>query len=262
MDGAGGAHGLALAAELALGRVYVSNVAFHDYGFVRAGFGADAATYAGVGTGLLGNRALVLVHAAYKHPHAAGTFGPELDDALGAGLHAGAAGGALFLVHYRKTCGRIHGKGAKLADSHAVPATKASVRASSIPGIEGRFHLARCKSVIVIDGGTGVACAIASDHCNHGSLFLDLVAKDGSHFGHSLVAANGAIVVVQVRGLDGGLCKGSAAGKPATAAVGSGHGLFYIVNARILLYLEALGNKEKDQRKDQAQSGNHYDCPE
>ena len=69
-------------------------------------------------------------------------------------------------------------------------------------------------------------------------------------------------MAVQIGGFDCALCKGTAAGKAAAAAVGAGHCLLYQVYAGIFLNLEAFCHKVEDQCEHKAQNGHHCNCPD
>ena len=261
MDCTRRANGLALTAKLALGIIDVGHIVFENNSIVRTGLGADAATDAGIRTGLLHGRATVLVHAAHEHPHATGSFRTQFDDGFRAGLRAGTASRTFFLVHHRQTGNGIHRQGAELAGLYAVPATQAAERAAGITRVQGRFHTAGLHTLIFIDPGTGLTGSVAADHRYHGGLLLNLVSEDGSHLGHDIVSANGTIIVVQVRGFDSRLGEGTATRETAAAAIRTWHHLLHLIDARILHHLELQGYKIEDNRQHQSQKGDDHKGP-
>ena len=227
-----------------------------------AGLDADAAADASVRARLPGGRALVLVDAGDVFTHAARTFGAEFDDAFRTGFRAGAAGGALGLVHNRKSCGGIHVDRVELAGGNAVAAAEAAERATGIAGIERGFHLAGGVTVVLVGLRTDFAAAVAADHGDLGGLGLDLIAEDGRHLRHRVVAADRAEMAVQVGRLHGRLRERPAAGEAAAAAVGARHRLLDFVDARVFLYLELLRHEVEDQREQEAEHGDGRNGPD
>ena len=120
--GAGlGAHG----AALALGIVDDGHVVDHVDGVELTGALAQAAADAGVGADLGDGGALVLVGAVDEHLLGIGDLHDQLP---GAGLAAGAAVGALFLVHHGRAV-FTHMDGVELTGGHAGAEAQAAVLA-------------------------------------------------------------------------------------------------------------------------------------
>ena len=260
MDGAGRAHGDALAAELALVGIDIGDVVRDGDGLVTAGLGADAAADAGGGAGLLGRGALVLVAAVDPYAHAARALGAELDQPLRAGLGAGAAGGALGLIDHRETRFRVHAQRAELAGVHAVAAAEAAESAGGVAAVEGGLHAAGGESAVGVDRRTVGAGAVAAYDGDHRCLLFDLVTEDGGYLGHGVVAADRTEVIVQVRGLHGRFCERPATGETAPAAVRAGHHLLHLVDARILDHLELFSHQVEDEGKHESDEGDNRDC--
>ena len=229
---------------------------------MRAGLRAYSAPDATDRAGLLDRRPLVLVDTRDKDPHSTRTLRPQLDDGLRASLDTGSAGGALLLIHDRKTCLGIHRQRAELAGGHTVSAAKAAERAAGVAGVESGLHLAGSRAVIFIGPRPGGAGSGAAHNRHHRSLFLDLVAKDGGHLLHCLVASDRAIVVVQIRSLHRSLRESVAAGETTTTAVSAWHDLLHLLDARILLNLEPLRDNVEGQRQQEAKPRDDCDGPD
>ncbi len=259
MDGSGGALVHALCAQTALVGIDVCQVVLHRDGLVRADLGALAAAYAGRRASLAGNGALVLAAAENHHLEAAGAFGPELDDALGAGLGAGSAAGALALVNHRQPRFGVHRDGAELAHAGAVAATQTAIRAGGVAAVEGRLDLAGGVSLVVCGLGTVCARSVTFYHGHLGGLCCHRLAQNGGDLAHCLAASNGAEGVAQV--VHGHQFRGeiTTAGRAATAAIGAGESRLHIVDAGVLLHFELLGHDKKDCRNQQPdRSENDY----
>ena len=91
----------ALAAQAALVRIYVCQIVLKRDGLKRTGLDTLAATYAGYGTRLLGNGALILVDAAYIYPAVHLVAVTQFYHTARAGLDTGSACGTFFLIHHR-----------------------------------------------------------------------------------------------------------------------------------------------------------------
>ena len=165
------------------------------------GLRAYSATDASVSAGLLDPGSLVLVDAGDIFPHTARSLLAKLDNSLWTGLRASAASGTFLLVHHRKSGLGIHRDRPELTSGHTVPATKATIRATGVTGIERRLHLAGKGAVVLTGSRSGGACAVTTDHSHHRGLLLDLVAEDLGNLLHRLVASDRTVVIVQIRRL-------------------------------------------------------------
>ena len=253
MDGSGRAHSLALTAKLALFGIDICYIIVKDDSSLGTGLDADTAAYAGSCTGLLGNRALVVIDAGHEDPHTARALVAELDDVLRASLGASAASRTLLFIHNRKSCFRVHSDGAELAGCHTVPAAQATVRAACISAVESRLYLAGLEAVIDVGLRAIGASAVATHHSHHRSLLLNLITEYGSNFLHNLIATHRTEVVVEVRSLHGSVGESTATRESATAAIGARHHLLHLIDARILLHLELLRDEEEDESEHQAE---------
>ena len=65
----------------------------------------------------------------------------------------------------------------------------------------------------------------------------------------------------EIAGLHGGIGESMAAGIAATAAVRSRQSLLYLLDARIFLNLELLGDEEEDHCKHQTEACQDHDSP-
>ena len=91
----------ALAAQAALIGIDICQVILKRDGLKCASLDALAATYAGYGTRLLGNGALILVDAAYLYPAVHLVAVTQFYHTARAGLDTGSACGTFFLIHHR-----------------------------------------------------------------------------------------------------------------------------------------------------------------
>ena len=261
MDGPGRAHRLTLTAKLAFGEIYIGKIILKGYRIVGTGFYADAATDTGIGTCFLCGRSLVRITAGHKLTHSARALGTKLYKGFGACFYTLAARHALFLIHHRKTGCRIHRKGSEFTGPHTVTASQASKCTAGVAAIERSFHPAALRPVIIVDPGTHRASAVAADHCDLGSFLHHGIAENGRNLFHYIVSSNWAEMRAEVGSFHSGIGECMASGISATAAIGPGQGLFYLLDARVFLNLESFGDKEEDQCEHKAETGQDYDSP-
>ena len=226
---------------------------------MRADLGALAAAYAGRGAGLAGDAALILIDAADKDTHRAGTLVPQFDNPLGAGFHTCAAGSALAFVNDRKTGFGIHVDGTELAGLDTVAAAETAVRATGVAAVERRLYLAGLHPVVDIGLRPVRAASVAADHGHPRGMGLDFIAENAGHLLHHIVTSDRTVHAVEVRRLDCCVGKGATAGESASAAVRTGHHLLHLIDTRVFLDLELLGHPEEDKRKDQAYERKDHD---
>ena len=144
----------ALAAQTALLKVNVCQVVLKGDSLERAGLDALAATYAGGVASLLGNGTLILVDATYIDPAVQFVLVAEFNNLTRAGLGAGAAGGTLVLVNYRKTCLRIHRDCIELTCLYAVTAAQAAIETACLTTVHHGGYCTASGSVIGTRAGT------------------------------------------------------------------------------------------------------------
>ena len=133
-NGAGRTHTLTLAAETALVRVNVTEVAGHGNGFKLTFLRTFTASDAGCLAVLLCDGSLVLVDTPHKYPTALGTFLSQLNNVARTGLHTCTAGGALLFIHLRQPGFLIDGNGAKLTCGHTVATAQTAITATGFTG--------------------------------------------------------------------------------------------------------------------------------
>ena len=148
MNGSGRTFEYALAAELALGEVYIGHIVLHGDGIVGTNLGAFSATYAGSLAGLAGHGPLVLVDAGNIDAHISRSLVPDFDDALGTSFRTGSAGCTFLLINHRKSGFRIHLDCSESTGLNTVATAQTAVAAGSVAGIEGSLHAAGLHSVI------------------------------------------------------------------------------------------------------------------
>ena len=148
VNGSGRTFEYALAAELALGEVYIGHIVLHGDGIVGTNLGAFSATYAGSLAGLSGHGTLVLVDAGNIDAHISRSLVPDFNDALGTSFGTGTAGCTFLLVNHRKSGFRIHLDCSEGTGSDTIATAQTAVAAGSVPGIEGSLHAAGLHSVI------------------------------------------------------------------------------------------------------------------
>ena len=144
----------ALAAQTALLKVNVCKIVLKGDSLERAGFDALAATYAGYIASLLGNGTLILIYAADVYPAVQLVLVAQFDDMARAGLCAGAAGGALFLINHRQTRLGIHLDGIELTCLDTVTATQAAKEASCLTAVHHGGYGTAPGTVISARSGT------------------------------------------------------------------------------------------------------------
>ena len=144
----------ALTTQTALLKVNICQVVLKCDGVKRASLYALAATYAGYIASLLGNRALILIHATYVDASVHLVAVTQLNDITRASLYALAACGTFLLVHNRKSGIGIHLDGIKRADAYAVTAAQASIETAGLAAVHHVCYGAAFGTVITAQGGT------------------------------------------------------------------------------------------------------------
>src|SRR5699024_9062673 len=150
---------------------------------------AHPAGDAGGGAGFHGHRAAVAVGAHDHRLVRAGRL--DHDDMLGADRRAGAAAGALVLIHHGHAVDDVDG--VELAGLDAVAKAGAGKRAVLGAAVEGRRRCTALDALVVIAGLAVVLAALALDHglFNGGGNFRPHDLADG---GGSFGAAGSALV--------------------------------------------------------------------
>ena len=179
-----------------------------------------------------------------------GIAGDNLDDVLGAGGNAGAAGHALVQIHFGNAVHNVDG--VKLTGVHAVAAAQAAIGA--LQGAGG--HAGNCQTAgqaHIVIAGLVVAAAGTHNLCHLGCALFHGDAHDFTDLLGQRSAAGGA-------GVDGsqtlyhGVGVTAAAGVAAAAAVGAGQDLSNGFFTGVLLHSEDLGSDGQNDTEDDAQN--------
>src|SRR5699024_9623583 len=203
---------------------------------------AHPAGDAGGGAGFHGHRAAVAVGAHDHRLIRAGSL--DHDDVLGADRRAGAAAGALVLIHHGHAVDDVDG--VELAGLDAVAKAGAGKGAVLGPAVQRGGRSTALDALVVIAGLAVVLAALALDHRllgDGGHLGAHDLADGGSRLG----AAGGALVAGHAVH-DDGLGVVSAACIAAAAAVGAGQAARHLLDAGVLLHCHELGCSDQDHR--------------
>ena len=252
MYGVCGAHGLALAAQLAFLEINIREVVGDGDGLVGADLKALAATDTCRLALLHGHSALLLVRAGDIDPHAARTFVAQLDNLTGASLDTRTATDAHILDDLGQTCLEIHLHGTVGTSLNTVAASEASVGAGALAGAERCEHRTRGGTLETGQRGAQVACAVTLDDgylrfCLGGGQADNLT--DLFHYG---TTRRGARQRVERCGVDTGHRKVAASAASASAAVRAGQQGLDLVNAGVFVDMELLGHDVEYSRADDA----------
>ena len=191
-----------------------------------------------------------------------GIVGHQLDQALGAGLHAGAAGHTFLLVHHCHAVDDVDG--AELAGFHAGAVAQTAVGTGLCAAAGGHDGLAA-----VVNTGINVLglCLVAGSLTFHEGDLLLHRAGVHAHDGRDLLphrsAAHGA-------GVDGSFAGGDGFGQGVTARVSAAAAVVarqLLADSRLLLiyfYLECLAEDAQSETDHDSHCGNYdssnYNC--
>ena len=175
-----------------------------------------------------------------------------------AGSAAGAAVGALFLIHNGNTVFNVDG--VELTGSHAGAEAEAAVlaglgvAAADLGGGQTVLHAAILEVIL------GVAAAVAQHVSHHLIAGGSLHAHDSRDLGGILRTGGRAGGDGSLTGQNG-LGAAAAAGIAAAAAVGAGQTCLDLRQTGVYLDLEHLGGHRQDQAEDNGKSTQNNDCP-
>ena len=217
---------------------------------------AQTAADAGVGADLGNGGALVLVGAVDEHLLGIGDLHDQLP---GAGLAAGAAVGALFLVHHGNAV-FAHMDGVELTGGHTGAEAQAAVLAGQ--RVTGQ-DLGGGQTVVdaaILEVLHRIDAAVAQNVGHHLLAGGSCHAHDGSDLGSALGAGGSTGVDGGLAGQNG-LSAAAAAGIAAAAAVGAGQTCLDLGQAGIHLYLKDLGGHRQDQAEHDGKSAKDHNGP-
>ena len=157
MNGTSRTFSHAFAAETAEVKVDVSQVIFHLDGFERTCLFALAAADAGGGASLACHSTFFFVAAGDINSTVLNAFLSKFDNAAGASLDAGTAGGALVLINHRKSRHGIHLNGVELTGRYAVTATQTAKETAGLTAVHHGGNGTAPGSVISTQSGTALA---------------------------------------------------------------------------------------------------------
>ena len=245
----------ALAAADTLRRIDVGEVVRHMNRVMLAGPLAHPARDAGRLADCHGSLAHILVGALHDDE---AVLGLERNEAVRAGLHALAAGGALVTVHNRDTVADMDG--VEVADCLAVAEADTAVRAQLPPAEQRLRRLAGADAVVVIQLLRVFIGAVAGNERNLALRRAGVRAEDRSKLCRDLRAADRTLVARRrtgpVRESVGVIV---AAREAAAAAVGTGQLRTQVNEQLIFLHLEDLRCiRQQDSREESDHCQQNY----
>jgi hypothetical protein len=132
-----------------------------------------------------------------------------------------------------------------MASCNAVAIAEATILTTGVAARCSVSDSAGLGSVVGRSLRTLVVRTAASNDCNHRFLFLGYKSHNGSNLAHSSITACRAVLAIEITALNNGFRQSTATGDSASAAICTRQTSLNLVDARVLFYLEFLGNKEQ-----------------